>query len=231
MAVDPIISDLQYVMETGQELDILNFHKSFPITCKGRVEVIDQNTVTLKVQPPGSVCLESQEQTIVLSRGLPEAVRARIVEFNLVTGVLRLSDFGYVGSHFGDRMIARVQPGDTIEVGIASDEQQYAGVLADVSLSGVGVYVDVNAFEKNQMVELSLPLPDGKVNMPGKILNISTAPNGQTRLAIGFTRNAQEIAIVMRYIKDRRTEILTEIEYMYENAYREGLAKNRNHKP
>lgn len=230
MEADPIISDLQYVMETGQELDILNFHKSFPITCKGRVEKIDQNLVTLKVQPPGSVCLESQDQTIVLSRGLPEAVRARIVDFDLVSGVLSLADFGYVGSHFGERMIARVQPGDTIEVSLEQGDQQYSGVLADVSLSGVGVYVKNNLIERGQMVNLSLPLPEGHVELPGKVLNISDAPDGQARLSIGFTRNAQEIALVMRYIKDRRTEILTEIEYMYATSYRSGLEKARHHK-
>lgn len=230
MAVDPIISDLQYVMETGQELDILNFHKSFPITCKGRVENIDVNMVVLKVQPPGSVCLESQEQTIVLSRGLPEAVRARVVNFDLVTGMLHLSDFGYVGAHFGERMIARVQPGDIIEVTIESGGQQYSGVLADVSLSGVGIFVKDTGLEKGQMVELLLPLPEGDVNLPGRVLNISDAPDGQHRLSIGFTRNAQEIAIVMRYVKDRRTEILTEIEYMYATSYREGLAKAKQQK-
>src|SRR5512134_1610508 len=110
MAVDPILLDLQFVMETGQELDILNFFKSFPITCRARVEKIENNQITLHVQPPGSVCLEDQEQTIILSRGLPEAVRARIVSFDLVTGRLKLDDFSYVGAHFGERMIARVQP-------------------------------------------------------------------------------------------------------------------------
>jgi hypothetical protein len=214
-------------METGQELDILNFHKSFPITCKGRVESIDHNKVILKVQPPGSVCLESQEQTIVLSRGLPEAVRAHIISFDLLTGTLHLSDFGYVGSHFGDRMIARVQPGEQIDVTIQNGEQRVSGILADVSLSGVGVFVQDNIFQKGQLLELGLPLPEGTVNLPGKVLNVSEAPDGQTRLAISFTRNAQEISTVMRYIKDRRTEILSEIEYMYEHSYQTGLSSSK----
>src|SRR5512142_324904 len=138
MAADPIIADLQYVMETSQELDILNFHKSFPITCKARVETIERDIVVLKVEPPGSVCLESQNQTIVLSRGLPEAVKAQITSFDLINGILKLSDFSYVGSHFGDRMIARVQPEDKIPVDIEVGDEKYVGTLVDVSLSGVG---------------------------------------------------------------------------------------------
>ncbi len=228
MAADPIIADLQYVMETSQELDILNFHKSFPITCKARVETIEHDVVVLSVEPPGSVCLESQEQTIVLSRGLPEAVRARVVAFDLVNGQLKLSDFSYVGSHFGDRMIARVQPEDPIHIEIEVEDEKYTGTLVDVSLSGVGVFVQEHIFQRGQVVKLTLPLPEGKVTLPGKILNATDAPNDQMRLSIGFTRNAQEIAVIMRYIKDRRIEILTEIEHMYERSYRTKLAQSKD---
>lgn len=227
MAVDPIITDLQYVMDTSQELDILNFHKSFPITSKARVENIEQDLVTLKVQPPGSVILEDQEQTIVLSRGLPEAVRARVVSFDLLTGTLVLSDLGYVGARFGDRMIARVQPEGTIPVEIEVGSQKYTGELVDVSLSGVGVLASGANFQRGQAIQISLPLPEGNVSMPGKVLNVSEA-NNQQRLSIGFTRNAQEIAIIMRYIKDRRAEILAEIEQMYQQAYE---AKSAQAKP
>lgn len=219
MAVDPIISDLQYVMETSQELDILNFHKSFPITCKAQVEAVERDVVSMRVQPPGSVCLDSQEQTIVLSRGLPEAVRARVVSFDLVSGTLKLSDFSYVGSHFGERMIARVEPDETIDVEIEAGDQRYQGTLVDVSLSGVGVYTIEKNFQRGQLLLLTLPLPEGKVTLPGKVLNINEVPDGQVRLSIGFTRNAQEIAVVMRYIKDRRSEILSEIERMYERSF------------
>lgn len=220
MAVDPIISDLQYVMETSQELDILNFHKGFPITCKAQVESLDRETAVLRVQPPGSVCLEAQEYTIVLSRGLPEAVRARVTAFDLSSGSLQLSDFAYVGSHFGERMIARVQPEETITVEIDAGEHNLPGTLVDVSLSGVGVYTEPAEFQRGQVLMLTLPLPEGKVTLPGKVLGISDAPNGQVRLSIGFTRNAQEITVVMRYIKDRRSEILSEIEHMYEEKSR-----------
>lgn len=219
MPLDPILTDLQYVMETSQELDILNFYKSFPITCKARVESIAHGSAVLKVQPPGSVCLVSQEQTIVLSRGLPEAVHARIDSFDLASGALQLSDFAYVGAHFGERMIARVQPDETITVTLQTGEgAPISGTLADLSLSGVGVYVPGEAFQRGDVVQLNLPLPEGAVSLPGKVLNITEAPGQPPRLSIGFTRNAQEIAVVMRYIKSRRTEILSEIERMYASA-------------
>jgi hypothetical protein len=227
MAVDPIISDLQFVMETGQELDILNFHKSFPITCKARVEKIDKDVVVFSVQPPGSVCLEAQEQTIMLSRGLPEAVHAKVLDFDLKSGQLQLTDFTYVGQRFGERMIARVQPEDTLYVILEVGDQQHTGRLVDVSLSGVGVVVRGLKVQRGQLLELTLPLPEGKISLPGKILNISDAPENSTRYSIGFTRNAQEIAVIMRYIKDRRSEILAEIELMYERSLNARTARAR----
>lgn len=220
MAIDPILLDLQFVMETGQELDVLNFFKSFPITCRARVEKIDNNVITLHVQPPGSVCLQDQEQTIILSRGLPEAVRARVMEFDLVQGTLKLNDLGYVGSRFGDRQIARVQPENPLEIEIEAGEQKIAGQLVDVSLSGVGVHVKAPGFQRGQLIMVTLPLPEGRVTLPGKVLNVIEV-EGKYRLSIGFTRNAQEIAMIMRYIKDRRAEILAEIERMYERSYHE----------
>ena len=227
MAVDPIITDLQYVMETGQELDILNFFKSFPITAKARVENIAESEVTLKVQPPGSVCLETEEQTIVLSRGLPEAVRAQVVSFDLISGELKLSDLDYVGSRFGDRMIARVQPEGSMPVELETGEQTFTGELVDVSLSGVGVHVTTQAFQRGQSIQVTLPLPEGRVTLPGKVLNLSESDK-KIRLSIGFTRNAQEIAIIMRYIKDRRAEILAEIEHMYQQTYQAKLSQSKN---
>jgi hypothetical protein len=224
MSVDPIITDLMFVMETSQELDILNFYKSFPITCRARVESIERDTVTMKVQPPGSAILEGQTQTIVLSRGLPEAVRANVLSFDLVTGTLKLNDFNYVGSHFGERMIARVQPEETIPVEVESDGVRYEGTMVDVSLSGVGIFLP-RPLQKGEMVQLTLPLPEGKVNMPGKVLNVSEAPDAQSRLAIGFTRNAQEISVIMRYIRDRRKEILEEVERIYNEAFRDAQQK------
>jgi hypothetical protein len=220
MSADPIITDLIYAMETGTELDILNFFKSFPITCRARVDKVEQDVVSMKVQPPGSICLAGQSETIVLSRGLPEAIRGSIVSFDLASGMLKLKDFSYVGSHFGERMIARVQPDDIISLEISAGSETYPGTLVDVSLSGVGVYVSAN-LERGQLIQLTMPLPEGKVTLPGKILNISDAPGGQYRLAVGFTRNAQEIAVIMRYIRERRKEILDEVERLYEQAYQE----------
>lgn len=219
MAVDPIIIDLQVLMENDQELDILNFHKSFPITCKAQVEAVERGTVALRVQPPGSVCLKDQETAILLSRGLPEAVRARIISFDIRSGRLLLSDFSFLGANFGERLIARVQPEEAINVEIEAGSRRITGALADVSLNGIGVYVPEPTFQRGELLLITLPLPEQQITLPGRVVNASTAPDGQTRLAIGFTRKAQEISVVMRYVVERRGEILNEVERLYASTY------------
>jgi len=124
-------------------------------------------------------------------------------------------------------MIARVQPEDTLEVTLEASGQQHTGQLVDVSLSGVGVVVPGFNPQRGLLVQLTLLLPEEKITLPGKILNVSEAPENMNRLSIGFTRNAQEIAVIMRYIKDRRSEILAEIERMYERSYHSQQAQTR----
>lgn len=221
MTVEGILQDLQSMMDSSQELEILNFYRSFPITSKASIRALDRGTATLYVQPPGSVCLVEEDQTVILSKDLPEAVRARVIHFDILTGLLRLDDFSYAGSHFGERMIARVQPDEEIAVEIEIEEQRYSGKLADVSLNGIGVYTSSDVPQRGLDASLTLPFPEGLVTLPGKILNTNPTSEGQTRLSIGFTRKAQEIDIVTHYIKERRIEILTEIEQMYERTYRE----------
>jgi hypothetical protein len=220
MAVDPIISDLQYIMESSQELDILNFYQSFPITCKARVVGINRDIVSLTVQPPGSICLENQEKTIILCKGLPEALEAKVISFDLLNGLLMVSELTYVGSHFGERMIARVQPNEPITVDLEYEGQQIQGFLVDVSFNGVGIIVDGEPCQRGQLIQLGIPLPENRVSLPGKILNISITADQKSRLSVGFTRNVQEIGVIIRYIKDRRIEIMDEIERLYEHTYR-----------
>jgi hypothetical protein len=221
MTVDGILQDLQCMMDSNQELEILNFYQSFPITSKASIRTLDRGTATLYVQPPGSVCLATEDQTIILSKDLPEAVRARVISFNILNGMLFVDDFSYAGSHFGERMIARVQPDEEIAVEIEIEGQRYSGKLADVSLNGIGVYTTSDVSLRGLDASLTLPFPEGLVTLPGKILNTNQTPEGQTRLSIGFTRKAQEIDIVTHYIKERRIEILTEIEQMYERTYQD----------
>lgn len=222
MSTDLIIKDLLRVMETGQELEVLNFYHCFPITCKAQVESVDRDTVALKVKPPGSVLLEGQERTILLGQGLPEAVHARVAGFDLRGGRLLLRDFTYAGGDFGRRMVARVCPESPIVVEIEGGGQPAAGQLVDISLSGIGVQVGEAAFARGQAVKVSLPLPRGRVALPGKVLNFSPLPGEPAaRLSVGFSRNEPETAVIMHYIKDRRAEILAEVEMMYDCAWRD----------
>lgn len=221
MTADPILSDLQAILETGQELEVLNFYRCFPVTCRARVESIDRGVVAFMVRPPGSVILAGQEHTILLGRALPEAVKAAVVGFDLRSGRLRLRDFAYTGGDFGKRMVARVCPEDPLAVEIDAAGQATAGQLIDISLSGIGVEVVGAAFARGQAVKVTLPMPAGLVTLPGKVLSLSPVPGQNTaRLSIGFSRGEPETAVIMHYIKDRRAEILAEIEAMYESARR-----------
>lgn len=218
MAVDPILTDLQQVVLSNQEVDILNYYQSFPVTCKAKVIGLDRGVMKLQVQPPGSICLEGQDQTILSSSLLPEALRARVLFFDLLTGELQLDDFAYASPHFGERMIARFQPDEETTVDIDLADRQLKGKLADISMNGIGVYAPGAGPQRGEECLLTLDLAAGPVTLPGKIQNSQPIPGGMTRLSISFTPNAPEINGVMRYIKERRAQIFVEIEEMYARA-------------
>lgn len=217
---DPILADLGYVLETNREVDLLHFYRSFPIICKGRLLSLEGGKVQVLTQPPGSVCLVHEKTTTILSNRLLEAVKAEIVDFDIKTGIANLGDFEYVGSRLGERMVARVEPKTPYEVRLEKEGLTLRGKLADISISGIGVYVQSSTVKKGELFTAHMALPEGEVTLEVKVLDVSSTPEF-FRLAMKFTTNVLDIGLVMRYIRHRRAEIFSEIQDLYNQALSE----------
>ncbi len=215
---DPILADLGYVMETIQEVDLLHFYQSFPIICKARLLGLQDGKVQMQAQAPGSVCLTWEKQTVVLSNRLLEAVKADIQVFDIKTGVAVLGNFEYVGSRLGERMVARVEPKTPYEVRLDKGGVSLRGKMADISISGIGVYVQTPNVKKGELFEARLVLPEGEVNIPVMVLEVTPTPES-FRLAMKYTVNVLDIGLVMRHIRNRRSEIFNEIQELYNQAF------------
>lgn len=217
---DPILADLGYVLETNREVDMLHFYRSFPIICKGRLLSLEGGKVQVLTQPPGSVCLVREKTTTILSNRLLEAVKAEIIDFDIKTGIVNLGDFEYVGSRLGERMVARVEPKTPYEVRLEKEGLTLRGKLADISISGIGVYVQSSTVKKGELFTSHMALPEGEVTLDVKVLDVSSTPEF-FRLAMKFTTNVLDIGLVMRYIRHRRAEIFSEVQDLYNQALSE----------
>lgn len=223
-----IVNELYHVMHRGEKITLLNFYKGFPVTCKALIADIRESSIVLKAEPPGSVCLQPNGMTWVLSNEPLEAIRGKVAAFDICSGRVELHELTYIDTHLGKRMSTRVAPSGPLTVRIHGEGLEAKEKLADISIDGIGVYATTsegNTLQLDDSIQLTIELPLGEITLPGKIRNISPAGD-MIRLSIAFTENVPEKSVILRYIADRRMELGEEIQALYERTYREQCRKN-----
>jgi c-di-GMP-binding flagellar brake protein YcgR len=115
-------------------------------------------------------------------------------------------------------MIVRVQPEHPIDVAMKKGEMSIRGQIADISLNGIGVVVTNPVVKKDETYEVQIPLPDGTLTIPGRVVNVIPM-TGTNRLSVKFTANSRDVALILKYISNRRIEIETEIKRLYDRVF------------
>jgi hypothetical protein len=75
-------------------------------------------------------------------------------------------------------------------------------------------------FVQGQTLAVSLHFPQNQVHLEGKIRNMLRLPE-YTRLAIEFTGTVPEKAVIIRFVMQRRSEIMSEVRQLYEQVIRQ----------
>lgn len=217
--MEPALNALDYLLSVNPEIELLNFYKSCPVSINARITAVDPDgIVKVKVSPPGSVCLYQNKTTVLLSATLTEVIRAKIKRFDIVDGFVLLNDFSYLTAWTGQRMVVRVQPDQNIEVTMQSENREIQGVVADISLNGIGVLVEKPDLEDNEILQVDLSLPTGKSALRGMV--VETIPqDGIYRMGVKFLSNSRDISFLLKYITSRRLEILDEVAKLYDRVY------------
>jgi len=222
--MEPALNNLDYLLRTNPEIELLNFYKSCPISIKAVLVGIETGgMVKVKVEPPGSVCLYQNKTTVLLSPTLTEVIRAKIKRFDIIDGLVYLSDFSYLSAWTGQRMVVRVQPDHAIHVALEKDGQFLPGMVADISLNGIGVMVENPEFEDNDTFQIHLNLPTGVMVLRGMLVEV-IPQDGIYRMGIKFLPNNRDISFLIKYITSRRQEILNEVAALYERVYQTAKA-------
>jgi len=219
-----ILTDLKAgLIENHRDFSFLNLYKGVPLVCGARLERVEGKEAHFTVQPPESAALQIERSTLVLSDGLLEPLEAQVKCVDLAQGEFFLTDFSYAGSKFANRRELRVEPATSLKVDIVSDGRSTIGEIADISVRGLGVRVpfqeQVTMFLQGLTVALTLHLPQNQVRLEGKIRNVARTSDF-VRLAVEFTGTVPEKAIIIRYVMQRRSEIVSEVRTLYEQAIR-----------
>ncbi len=216
-----IMSDLRLVMEMKHDLELMNTFKGVPFICKARVQNIEGDLVEMETHDPGLVCMDREKQTKVLGSDYFEPSMAHVVSIDFANGVILLNQFSYLGTKLGERMIVRVEPKEPVAILIESERKKITGTLADLSLSGIGVFVDMSDYlpvlKPGTNVQVNLQLPNDSIALAGTILS-ALKISERYRLSIRFAPNGQQQKIVIfHYLVDRRAQIEEELRNEYQS--------------
>lgn len=218
-----ILTDLKAVLsENHRDFSFLIMYKGVPLICRAQLNQVINTQALFTVQPPESAVLCLEDSTLVLSDGLLEPLEATLVCNNLVTGEFSLSGFSYAGSKFANRRELRVEPAQALDIEVRADGRSFPGKLADLSVRGLGVNLEINnvttIFIQGKNVSVYVALPTGTILMEGKVRSAIRSRSETLRLAVEFIGSVPEKATIIRYVMQRRSEIVAEVRALYEKA-------------
>jgi hypothetical protein len=218
-----IISDLKMcLMDSNWDFDILNAYRGVQFLCGAVLASVSEDKAIFKVvASPCATLLETGKRTFVLSANLLDPLQATVNSYDPASGKLELKDFSYAGSNVGSRREFRVEPAAPLSTEIESGGQIFPVRLGDISMSGAGFYIDKPGspeLKRGELVTINLNLPDSAIRLPATLRSIEKAGEGY-RLAVEFTENVPEKAVILRYINLRQTEIRNEVQQRYDALY------------
>jgi hypothetical protein len=220
--------EFKRLAEKHQEIELLNFYQGFPITCKASILQINEDAITLKAQARRSACLVINQDSWILCGSPLDAIHATIASFDILNGLVSFTNFSASDTRLGKRMNARVVPRERTDVVIQTSQFSIIEQMADISMSGIGVIFNDPLsrmhLEQGEEVLITARLPVGIIHIHGKIQAI-THTGDLSRLSIVFIENTPAINLILRYISNRRIEIIDEIEKLYYQFYQERLLK------
>ena len=219
-----IIADLRHIARTRQEVELLNVYKGIPILYKAAVEKVGNDRAVVRFQQPEAVCLTLENKTTILTDLLAGPVNAAVLSVDLAAGSAALGEFHYAHAKVGDRMTLRVAPHDAVEVTIQSGQQRVTGSLADLSMTGIGVYIsppdEATALRRKSVVQITLKLEAALLDLSGTVHYVKSRANA-SRVGLTLVQTPQARTIV-QYIHKRQEDILRELHTLYQASVGSG---------
>lgn len=216
-----ILADLKVIMETNQSLELLCTYKGVPFVCKAKVLNLDEGLARVHALDPSIVCLIKDAQAKILGSDYFEPANATVESINLAESTIDLTDFTYISSRLGERMIVRVEPRQPIEVQIDCVDCRISGKMVDISISGMGVRVPLEksdiTLRPGANLQLAYTLTTGEIKVGGIVLSAMKSAGFQ-RLSVRFSPESTQRSLIFKYLIERRAEIEQEVDDKFRKA-------------
>jgi hypothetical protein len=136
-------------LASGREtISLINVYKGIPISYPATIINVGENAIQVITEKHQLVCLYHERETFIQSPEISEIIKANVSGLDAATSTVILSDFEITTKSIGERREVRVCPKFTIEGEIQAQElsETYHGELADISPSGLGIYINERDF-------------------------------------------------------------------------------------
>jgi hypothetical protein len=217
-----IQDELKRLMETQQEVELMNFYQALPLTYRAVIVEVGEEDVSLIVQPPDSVCLTWESQTYLLAPEPLDLLQADVVRFDLLSGTVMLGNLRYGGSRLGNRMITRVNPKEPIRVELQAGPEIIMATVVDLSIRGIGLQFEFaggqTTLHKGQIITMNIHLPETQAAAQGEVQVVGSSGE-KLHVSLVFDDMVTYIRPIWQYVSRRRMEILQELQEKYLAAY------------
>ncbi len=150
---------------------------------------------------------------------LSKPVKARVSDLYARRGMFSLSNFSYIEGTWRERLHERVQPKEPTYVSLRYRRMDFRASLLDISLCGMGVLLCTSddpefEFKANSSVCTDFQTsPNFKwIKLGGAIHYQKKLSNSIARLGIRLYPKLEQARQLERYIANRKTEIMEELE-------------------
>ena len=210
--------------QAQKPVKMINMFQGVPVSHDATLLIVSREYAAFDIKGVQAACIALEKRVYLQSEFLPVVVRAQSVSVDVPHGEAILTRFAPSGLDFTRRMHLRVQPKDSVRVYIHTPLSTIPGSLADLSVTGLGVYT-FGAYIDNQIglnrlkdatLEIFLPLVEQRLDLKGVVLNITQERfTTLNRCGIEIVADPAAEAILQEFIQKRKEQIMQELEQTY----------------
>lgn len=192
-----------------EEINLLSYYKGLPVACTSKILGVEEDSV--RVATCSMDILDPGREVYLKHPNLPKPIETRVLERDLGREEALLKVVGFKDLPKERRKYLRVRPEGTVKVSILKGSGRYEGVLADISVGGIGVYLeDPGELKKGDEVMVRFSLPKGEVEARASVRYV--LDRGEVfRVGLQYQLDIPREEIVSDYVMERQFEILREL--------------------
>ncbi|TCK05342.1 PilZ domain-containing protein [Phorcysia thermohydrogeniphila] len=190
----------------------ITFFKQVPVACNATVVQTEESGITLSLENCSylKAFYESKITYLKISNA-PKPVKAEVIEFHPERKQIKISNLSFEEIPQEKRKYVRVEPEESFSVVVESERGKLTGIVADISIGGIGVLFHVNPeLLPGNKVKVSFPLDGKRMIVDGEVRYI-TEQDKLYRMGIQFHLKPKEEEAISEYIMRRQFEILKEL--------------------